>query len=69
MDLLTFLILQIPVVILVVKGFHTWSVAKTLEMHKIYGGEGRDGIAIRKFGITMYHMPYNANTIELMSAS
>ena len=69
MDLLTFLMLQIPVIILVVKGFHTWSVAKTLEMHKIYGGEGRAGIAIRKFGITMYHMPYNADTIELMSAS
>ena len=64
--LITFAALQIPVAIFAYKGFKCWSKAKTLEMHKRFGGEGRNGIAVQRFGITLYYAPYNAKSLEVL---
>lgn len=61
-DLITFLMLQIPVFLLVFKCFKIWSKSMTFKMHQKYGGDGYCGISVKRLGITLYYLPYNSKT-------
>jgi hypothetical protein len=68
-QLLTLAALQIPVALFAVAMFKHWSKATTLKVTKRvlakHKGAHVGGIAVRKFGVTLFEMPVCAATLRL----